>query len=1541
MSKRSFDYKKKMNNKKKLHSKQVREILMSSAVASTLVFQPFIPVIQNGQLIGFTENSASAATLAEVGLLTNEILTVNQDTNNPYNFSATLTGTGLASVELVDPETVAVFSAPDLAGDLRINGPATVTVQLLPITLNELPAVTSLLSGTIGTLTGVLDGILGGLGLVGGLDELNAALAALGNLDDALVEFTDYSANVPAIVNDDGTITVDFTEGLGDQLRPAVNNVVLQLLEDVEIAANSLTVLGLPIGSTVVAPLINALNSITTPILNGTTDLLSGLTTAQVLGQTTISVNASVDEATTAIGEIPVSGAVVGTSVIDAELLGSIAANGSTEGSIVLPAVDTEAPAAPTVTPVGEGATEVTGTAEPASTVSVVFPGGVPVTTTAGNDGAFTVGVPDGTELVVGDELSVTATDAANNTSPETIVTVEDLIAPAVPVVDPVGDNATEITGTSEVGSTVEVTFPDGTTRTTTAGADETFAVAVPEGIELAAGNQITVTATDAAENESDPATVTVTDETAPDAPVISLLDNIATEVTGTAEPGSVVTVTFPEGETVSTTADGEGNFLVAIPGEVELVVGDIVSAVATDAAGNNSEPGTIEVTEVDELAPDAPIVNDVGENDTEVTGTAEAGSEITVTLPGGETATGTTNEDGTFVVTLPEGTELVAGTDLEVTATDATGNESDPTIVTVGDETAPEAPTVDEVGDSATEVTGEAEVGSEITITLPDGETATGTTEEDGSFSVTLPAGTELSAGDELEVIATDEAGNASEPTTVTVIDTTAPILSPIDDATVIEDLPIDPIEVEVNESGIDLSGLPEGLVYDDETGLITGTLSVDDWGVTEEERDLDVSVMAIDEAGNESEAEEFVLTIQRDTDGDGIPDIEDNDDDNDGVSDEDEEASETDPKDETDVPDDIDPDTIAPVITEIDDITVVEGAEIEEIEVETDDEESVVTVEGLPNGLSFDEATDTISGAPTIEDWGTTEEDREVEVSVTAMDHSGNESEAEVFTITIQRDTDGDGTPDVEDEDDDNDGFTDEEELDAGTDPKDDTSIPDVVAPDTPLVDEVTSEDTTVDGTAEPGSEVIVTLPNGETVSGVADEDGNFSVTLPEDLDLTGGEVLEIVARDEAGNVSDPEFIRVTDRTAPIILEIEDQRIVEGTEIENVNIVVENPGEENQEPDLAAQGFANFAIQPFATPLEGVFVQNLPEGTTFDAEENIISGIPVISDWGATEEERDIDVTVVARDEAGNEATETFTITVLRDTDGDGIPDIDEDTTAPDAPTVEPVTDESTEVIGEAESNTDVTITLPNGETVTGRTDEDGNFTVTLPEDLELNVGDELSVVVTDEAGNISEPTIVTVEDATPEEVDTTAPEAPTVEPVTDESTEVVGEAEPNTDVTITLPNGDTITGRTDEDGDFVIALPEDLELEVGDELTVVVTDEAGNSSEPLVVVVTDGSTSETPTDPDEDGNTPGEDQDGTPTDGNNGTGGNGQGNGSSTGGGQSDETAGGKDQESLPQTGESQNMLTIISGSVMSAIGAMMLAWNKRKKGFTKRK
>lgn len=156
MSKRSFDYKKKMDNKKKLHSKQVRKILMSSAVASTLVFQPFVPIIQNGQLIGLSEKSASAATLAEVGIFSDASVTsqlTNLEGADPYNLQLTLTGSSLIEANLVNPETVALFYSEDLAGVWQPAGNANVRVELLPLTLEDLPAVGSLLSGLTGTLT--------------------------------------------------------------------------------------------------------------------------------------------------------------------------------------------------------------------------------------------------------------------------------------------------------------------------------------------------------------------------------------------------------------------------------------------------------------------------------------------------------------------------------------------------------------------------------------------------------------------------------------------------------------------------------------------------------------------------------------------------------------------------------------------------------------------------------------------------------------------------------------------------------------------------------------------------------------------------------------------------------------------------------------------------------------------------------------------------------------------------------------------------------------------------------------------------------------------------------------------------------------------------------------------------------------------------------------------------------------------------------------------------------------------------------------------
>ncbi|HFI0458452.1 TPA: Ig-like domain-containing protein, partial [Streptococcus suis] len=121
------------------------------------------------------------------------------------------------------------------------------------------------------------------------------------------------------------------------------------------------------------------------------------------------------------------------------------------------------------------------------------------------------------------------------------------------PVVNTPTAGDTTVTGTTEPGATVKVTFPDGTEVTTTADENGNYTVDVPAGVELKEGDKVTATATDKAGNESpagEGTTVATPDTTAPEAPVVNAPKAGDTNVTGTAEPGSTVTVTFPDGST-------------------------------------------------------------------------------------------------------------------------------------------------------------------------------------------------------------------------------------------------------------------------------------------------------------------------------------------------------------------------------------------------------------------------------------------------------------------------------------------------------------------------------------------------------------------------------------------------------------------------------------------------------------------------------------------------------------------------------------------------------------------------------------------------------------------------------------------------------------------------------------------------------------------------------------------------------------------------------------------------------------------------------
>ncbi|MBF1052858.1 MAG: InlB B-repeat-containing protein, partial [Peptostreptococcus sp.] len=270
---------------------------------------------------------------------------------------------------------------------------------------------------------------------------------------------------------------------------------------------------------------------------------------------------------------------------------------------------------------------------------------------------------------------------------------------------------------------------------------------------------------------------------------------------------------------------------------------------------------------------------------------------------------------------------------------------------------------------------------------------------------------------------------------------DVKAPVIANIGDQTVVEGKSLTEIPVTTDDpdATIAVKDLPTGVSYTN--GKISGTPKVDNWGPNEEKREFTVTVEAKDPSGNTS-TKTFKITVQRDTDKDGNPDITDLDDDGDGYSDADEKAKGSDPKNAGSIPATI----IGPIESmsiENQEQTVVDKKPIKKVNINPDNIDSNAEIDRtkVPSGLIVDDSVPgvlTITGSPNITDWGPDEETRKFEIPVTVTNSDGSKLTKKVI-ITVQRDTDGDGDPDVTDPDDDGDGVTDVEEKAKGSNPKD----------------------------------------------------------------------------------------------------------------------------------------------------------------------------------------------------------------------------------------------------------------------------------------------------------------------------------------------------------------------------------------------------------------------------------------------------------------------------------------------------------------------
>ncbi|MEH7075115.1 Ig-like domain-containing protein [Neobacillus drentensis] len=298
--------------------------------------------------------------------------------------------------------------------------------------------------------------------------------------------------------------------------------------------------------------------------------------------------------------------------------------------------IDIKAPSVPTVTTVSDKSTTVSGKTEKGAKVTVKI-GSKKYTKTANSKGKFKITIP---KQKAGKKLYLSAADKSGNISKTKTIVVKDKTAPVV----------SGVTNNKTYNKDVKITFNEGK-ATLNGKAIKTKYVAKADGkrtlvVKDAAGNKTTV--------------VFTIDKTAP----------VVSGVKNNALYNKNVTISFNEG---TATLDGKAyknKTVVTAEGRHTLVV--------KDAVGNKR---TVVFT-LDKTAPVAPKVITVPDNTTtEIVGTAEAKSTITIKVGTTVIGTGITDQYGKFkVVIKPQ----LSNTNLIITATDAAKNVSSEMLVTI-----------------------------------------------------------------------------------------------------------------------------------------------------------------------------------------------------------------------------------------------------------------------------------------------------------------------------------------------------------------------------------------------------------------------------------------------------------------------------------------------------------------------------------------------------------------------------------------------------------------------------------------------------------------------------------------------------------------------------------------------------------------------------------------------------------------------------------------------------------------------------------------
>ncbi|MBI8504466.1 BapA prefix-like domain-containing protein [Pseudomonas aeruginosa] len=1081
------------------------------------------------------------------------------------------------------------------------------------------------------------------------------------------------------------------------------------------------------------------------------------------------------------------------------------AGNNSTPVTVEAP--DTTAPAPATDVQVAPDGSSVTGNAEPGATVGVDTDGdGQPDTTVVvGPGGSFEV--PLNPPLTNGETVTVIVTDPAGNSS--TPVTAEAPDFPDAPQVN--ASNGSVLSGTAEAGVTIVITDGNGNPIGQTS-ADANGNWSFTPGSQLPDGTVVNVVARDAAGNSS-PATSITVDGVAPNAPVVE--PSNGSELSGTAEPGSSVTLTDGNGNPIGqTTADANGNW--SFTPSTPLPDGTVVNVVARDAAGNSSPPASVTV---DAVAPATPTVDP--SNGTTLSGTAEPGATVTLT-DGNGNPIGQVTADGSGNWTFTPSTPLPNGTVVNATATDPSGNASSPASVTV-DAVAPATPVVNP--SNGTTLSGTAEPGATVTLTDGNGNPI-GQVTADGSGNWSFTPTTPLPNGTVVNATATDASGNTSAGSSVTV-DSVAPATPVINPS-----------------NGTTLSGTAEpgsSVTLTDGNGNPIGQVTADgsgNWSFTPSTPLADgtvVNATATDPAGN--------------TSGQGSTTV----------------------------------DGVAPTTPTV---NLSNGSSLSGT---AEPGSTVILTDG--NGNPIAEVTADGSGNWTYTP--STPIANGTVVNVVAQDAAGNSSPGASVTVDSQAPaapvvnpsngttlsgtaepgatvtlTDGNGNPigQVTADGSGNWSFTPGTPLANGTvvnatasDPTGNTSAPasttvDSVAPAAPVVNP--SNGAEISGTAEPGATVTLTDGSGNPIGQVtADGSGNWSFTPS--TPLADGTVVNATATDPAGNTGGQGSTTV-DAIAPATptVNLSNGSSLSGT-AEPGSTVILTDGNGNPIAEVTADGSGNWTYTP-STPIANGTVVNVvaqdaagnsspPATVTVDSSAppapviNPSNGVVIsgTAEAGATVTLTDAGgnpIGQVTADGSGNWsftpgtplANGTVIVATATDPTGNTGPQAATtvDAVAPPAPVIDP--SNGTTISGTAEAGAKVILTDGNGNPI-GETTADGSGNWTFTPATPLANGTVVNAVAQDPAGNTGPQGSTTV--------DAVAPNTPVVNP--SNGNLLNGTAEPGSTVTLTDGNGNPI-GQTTADGSGNWSFTPGSQLPNGTVVNVTASDAAGNTSPPATTTV-----------------------------------------------------------------------------------------------------